>query len=1164
MATGTVKSTVPVVPPREAERFIERQLGKTRRRVRMVDLAAALMSLAAGLLGYLLLLAVVDHWLFELTPSLRWLAWLPMLAGTGWYLVRRVIPLLLRPIHPLYAAKAIEEATPTLKNSLINFLFFHTDRGAVNEVVYDALEQRAAADLHDVTLEHAVDRSQVIIVGYVLAGLLALGALYKILSPKDPFPSASRVAAPWANIQRPSRVQILDVQPGDATVFQGEHVTISAAVRGNIDAVTLYYSTTDGEIDNLSMAMQAAPGGLRFECRFPMAEEGVQREVLYRIEAGDARTPNYRLQVSPAPHIVVQKLEYDFPDYTRRPHQTLEDQGDISALEGTRVTIHARANQPIRSAYLELDPAADSRQRLPMEFDGQQATRTLVLELQADRRTPKHPSYQVRFVTGSGHENRQPVLHRIEVTPDLPPEVEILTPAKETVEVPLDGVQVLEFRALDPDFGLSSLRLRAVAGGTELLDESLFDEPAGTVGQIVKEYRFRPAAFDLQPGDQVIYRAVAADNRADPNSLSPAPNLARTKDYQLLITPPRGRSQRSSEAAGQANNEAQDAGRNDEAGPGGDGSSNQSKQGGSQSAESGGEKGGETSQPQSGEGAKSDQPGQGQQGSSADQNGQASPEQGPDGQAGSGQPQAGQDGGGASAGNQASQQGDERGGQGASTQPSQVEPLHDGEVFEKALERLKQELQEGGGTGKGQSASSETTQEPSDAGEPQETGGNDGPVQGNSRGDAGTGSSQQKFRSGDERNSSKQQAEPRTAGEGARHEDNNLGAGAQRQAAPGEGGTSKKPDRPTGRNGAEPDDGDEREPPGPKDMRQKDPGSGDSGDSGAGQNSEETTGTGAVEAVDTNNDGQQEPVENRDRPKSQQPDSSEPQPKDDPGFTKDKRQSDSQGGASGDRSGGGNKGPGQGANQAGNDSAGQNNAADEGAGKATEAGNGETSSAPGQKERAEGATGSSGNERGNGSSVDNDPTGSNTGDTPQTSQPPSGQTPSDPRQENRPDSSGGGPQSGGSGVATGGGLPPDTDTPSGVAKYLDVPPGDEANLEYARRATNLVLEYLKDQKDAPNRELLQDLGWTPEELKSFLQRWQQLKQSAAEDAAGARELDASLRSLGLQPQRDRRRQGREQNDEQRGLRDAGAASTPPAAYQDLFDAFKKGTARVQP
>lgn len=1157
MATGTAKPTQPANSLADAELFIEQQLTKTRLQVRIVDLASSLLALVTAILAYALVLAVVDHWVMPLAWWSRWLACISLLGGVGYYLAIVVVPLMMRPINPVYAARAIEEAEPTLKNSLINFLLFKNDRGSLHQLVFSAMQQRAAADLHRVPIESAVDRSKVIHFGYLLAGVLAVCAAYAMLSPKDPLQSVSRVIAPWADIERPTRVKIEDVQPGDVTVFQGDTVTVSCSLAGQADSVTLFFSTIDGEINEQPIEMKLAVDGLRYECQLPPGKNGFQQAVTYRIEAGDAMSSTYRIEVSPAPHITVQQLEYDFPAYTKRPKQTDEGQGDVKALEGTRVTIRAKANQPIRSAHVELSDSQGKTSQLPMEFREREAWRTITLELEADRKTPKHVTYQLRFITDAGRESNDPILHRIEVLPDLPPEVSILTPQQEVTEVPQDGSQKIEVRAIDPDFGVTSVHLHLVMGGTELLDKALLTNEQGVEGQSVQSYEFRPHLLGLQSGDRVTYRATAEDNRTAVGSDSPEPNQARTKDHQLLIVPPNktpanpgGDKDSEKQPANNPKDEPQD-GASQEPQSGETPGDDQSKQGNPESSEDAQGGGDEKQEGLSGAAEQGGEKEEGKQGSG----GSESQEQGGADAASGGQPKPGQSGGGEqSGGNTAQEKGSAGGEQGSGEPQGPSEPLHDGEVFEKALQRLKQQAQDAGQGGKGQSSPGEPQGESNEQGDgPNTTGGSEGSTKGASGSDSQDGSSTEKQANGDEKDSSKQQTDPNKPGQGSQGEDNNLGAGAQEQGATGQGGSSKKPEQPTGKNGAEPDDGDGQKPPGPKDMREKDPGSGDSGQSGAGQNSAETTGTGAVEA---GKDGKK--VENRDRPKSLQPDSSQPQEKGDPGSTTDKKQSDSQGESSGDRSGGGEKGPGQGANQAGNDSAGQNNAADEGAGAAAEAGNGETSSAAGDKQRGEGETGSAGKEKGDGSSSRNHPSGDKASSG---SQPPPNGEQQETSPENNPAGSSGGPKQGRDGVATGGGLPSNDETTSPIDKKLDVPPGDEANLEYSRRATDMVLEYLKDQQDNPDRELLDELGWTEADLTAFLKRWQQLKQSATEGNTNKRELDESLRSLGLRPVRDRTRQGTTQSDGATGLRDSGPRTAPPASYQELFDAFKKGAAR---
>jgi hypothetical protein len=127
----------------------------------------------------------------------------------------------------------------------------------------------------------------------------------------------------------------------------------------------------------------------------------------------------------------------------------------------------------------------------------------------------------------------------------------------------------------------------------------------------------------------------------------------------------------------------------------------------------------------------------------------------------------------------------------------------------------------------------------------------------------------------------------------------------------------------------------------------------------------------------------------------------------------------------------------------------------------------------------------------------------------------------------------------------------------------EVPPGDQPNLEYSRKATDLVLDYLKDQQQNPDPGLLDRLGWTRDELQQFLTRWESLRRSARQDPAAGRELDEALRSLGLRAARPQPRSAAGPDDAVRGLRDAGSQSAPPASYLDQFRAYKKGTARTE-
>ena len=471
-------------PRTETSRVIERQLDVTRRQVWTVEIGAVLVAWLAGVILYLLTVVVIDHWLVTLGVAGRLLALAIFVGSSAGYFVLAVWPLLMRRINPVYAARAIEESSPSLKNSLINFLLLKKDNRGVKEAILSAVERRAASDIAAVPVDLAVDRSKLIRLGYVLVGALSLFALYKIQSPKDPFRTVARMLAPWADIEKPARVSVTDVLPGDQRVYFGRMVPISCKVTGlrADDRVRLVYSTTDGQAIDREVALTALPGGLLFEGRLPPdgqgpGPSGLQQDLTYRIVAGDAETKPYRLTVAPAPTIVVDKLQYDFKRYTRRARQEITGQGDLHALEGTKVTIFAQANQPIKMATLEFDPPEDGSKApevLPLKVEGDRASVTFTLQLQPDRAGPWRTSYQLRFTNEHDERNAAPIVHRIQVTPDLGPEIQWLAPNKARVDVPEDGSQKLELRAIDPDFGLQTIKLIGEVGDKQPVNVPLF------------------------------------------------------------------------------------------------------------------------------------------------------------------------------------------------------------------------------------------------------------------------------------------------------------------------------------------------------------------------------------------------------------------------------------------------------------------------------------------------------------------------------------------------------------------------------------------------------------------------------------------------------------------------------------------------------------------
>ena len=1225
----------------ETARAIQKKLKQTRLRVKLTDLISGLILFATFSLLYLLTLSVIDHWLFGLGFWTRLLSLFVFLGAGSYFVWHQIMPLFMHSINPVYVAKMIEQSQPSLKNSLINFLLLRKENSKVHQAVMSVVEEKAAADLKQIPLDTAVDYSKSIYLGYVLAGVAVLFGLYAILSPKNPLPTIYRVAMPWADIARPSRVEIVDVTPGDSIIYQGETVEVRAKIYDMGDEpVMLYYSTLARQLVDQPIVLTPDAAGTSYRGTISPDDLGIQQELSYRIEAGDAVTREYRIEVREAPAIEIQSIVYKFPLYTGEPTETQEREGAIRAVEGTQVFITAKTNGPINNVYLQFDPDGKRESLLARrltfkvtEDQPQQAKASFFLKLKEDQKTPKYRSYSLRYENQEGVLNPNPVRYSIDVLPDLSPEIEILSPEPIESEVALDGRLEFELRAIDPDYALSQITIHGVTGETNFIEHDLLK--SNQTGQQLHRWNFQPAKHKLKQGQTVHIWAAAEDNKTDSKNFA-TPNQSRTQRYTVRILPPVNRPENNPENNPDSNPEKDpDKEQQNEPNEG----TNDTEQNGNKpdnkrpmpkDNQQDNQENPENKDPnQKQEPGKEEEPGK------PNQENQQQPEQGKEEQQGNQDEQQKEN------STQGTEPGDNQEQQ--NNKPEEGDnPENSGSQSEDPGNEPQQGTpQEGGGTGKekmnesseksesGQGDNSDGNSKPSNGSNPGSNSGagdmnnnqaadpnnteppnkNGGDSAENSgEGSRGDPTGEQQFseepvsadgsQDGDAfdriqkylEEKKKQQQESGSQGKpeedqltdsatakkehsestednmGETSEENNMGNSTGAKENEGAGGTGEasnnKPnndeqqgtgqsqDRQAEDEGGDPMKGgrvpDDQDPSQAKEEpKSGDQGTADNTNSGAGKPSAEDS-TGSPPSIDDK--------ANRQEKNDTRPDGNEKQEEGDmpKSPSNSEKQSDSEGDQSGDQSGGGGPGGGQSAKQEGNDSAGSTSAADEGKGKAEQTGMGETGKEKGTQDKSDAKTGSSGTEKGNGSSTQSGDSDAGKGSESKDQQP---KEPSKEQSDAKGSGTGGmndDPQGGGEP-----GTFADGSKPSGPDAV-----GDKANLEYTRKATDMVLKELKNQKN-PDQEMLDDLGWTKEELQQFTNRWNQMKNEAASNQTGdpaKQELDEALRSLGLSGGKDKLRSANNRPATAGGASDT-SRSRPPAAFLEQYKAYLKGASQ---
>lgn len=1158
------------------DRFVARCLDRAGTQVKIVDVATSLLLVVTVVLGVLLAVCIVDGWIIPLPSWARVATLVGLVTFAAIVLFRSIAPLVLHRISPAYAARMIEQSDPKFKNSLLNYVFLKATPQPSTRRVFEAVQAKAAHDLSAVAIESAIDRGKLIQVGFALVAVVVASGLYKIFSPKDPFTTVARVVAPLVDIPTPSRVRIIGVEPGSVDILYGETIDIIADVRGAGDKtpVALVYSTDDGQSVGASIPLRSGDSKFEYVGRLSTSDAGIKQSLKYFVVAGDGRSPTYSVHVQPSPTIAVTQVELQPPRYTDLPVVKLSGQSDIDAIEGTNVHLEASANQPIASATLELlkapstkKPTSSNQSADPPKLSGGAPSLDPAPELEtvdripmivSDRAAqvdfkllrageePKFTHFRLKFVTPNGQRNRFETLCGVRIRPDFAPELEVLEPGQTQLQVPVNGALPVRVRALDPDFRITAIRMIGLHKGKSILHEDLvLDQPLGT-GNVVGQFVFRPESVGLQTGDELLCHFVALDNREINDQ--PKPNPTRSENYQIRIGPStevanraaRKRSEPKNEPSANEENSDPDqpmdsadqaSGRPEQSNPADRAGNRDSKQDGGQGGggdpqNSDEQSPGADSRPKSGAG------------SGNSNSTQKNPQAGDDGDPSEQRSETGGD------------QKSENSGSQSDGQPSDSQQSSPSNAADESS---------GGPPGQQGSRPPDESMEADDSGE---TGGDSMPP----NQDGTTESSAR--RSSPDRNES--------AGNRPRESDDSgadPSRGSARNGAPNS--TESKP------NETESSDPGSANEPRPIDQASHDgerfekmlehinrrqTQSGNRADNQfSNQDSGQAESGGDRNDQNSSPSGQNSAEGSRADSANGSGDPPAPQQAARPGEKRSS--SEKEKGETGAETGAGDRDETKGnadpaGQEDGNNAGSQPGASDAKAGGQSKPNSEQESAAPADDGSAPGST-----DGGTEAPLDNDAQNSDLAESKGGAENPAGNDSNrQSSKQNSPDgkSSDELDQMGSHRPRSDQSRLPDS--ARDLADGFDVnsaTPEEREELERSRRATDLVVEYLKDQQFHPDQELLDEMNWSEQELRDFVKRWDELKLSATNgNKSGETRYAEALRSLGLRNSDAGARPSRMQRDQIRDLNEDGAVSKPPDKFAEAFRDFSKGRAKL--
>ncbi|HEY9385397.1 MAG TPA: DUF4175 family protein, partial [Gemmatimonadales bacterium] len=436
-----------------------------------------------------------------------------------------VVPVFQRPDDARLALYA-EEQAPELKQALVSAV--HELRIPEEARPSPALAARvveaALAEVRRLEAGPGLERPKLRRAAGLFGAVAALGAALILAGPQILRDTARVLFVPWSEAAA-AAVFSIQVEPGNAAVPRGGAVQIRAALHGFAaeGAELVMRTDTASEWVRLPMLRDSA------QAEFTARVFDLTHATEYFVESDGVKSPAFRLSVTDLPAIQRLALELRFPAYTGLPPEKLDPGGDVAAVVGTSVTVHATVTRPAKSVALRLDEGPT----VPLALDAQG-------RWSGSFAVRRDGFYRVDLVAPDGSAVPGSVQYVIEALEDRIPTVMIEQPGRDTKVTSVEEISIA-LHAQD-DYGVAGLELLySVNGGAEQRVALTDSSARRTTPELRAAHTIFLEELGLKPGDLIAYHGVARDGAGATGS----------SDIYFLEVRPFGRDYRQAESGPQ-------------------------------------------------------------------------------------------------------------------------------------------------------------------------------------------------------------------------------------------------------------------------------------------------------------------------------------------------------------------------------------------------------------------------------------------------------------------------------------------------------------------------------------------------------------------------------------------------------------------------------------
>jgi hypothetical protein len=497
--------------------IIERLRGLQAKMARLDSARGIVWTVVLALIAFGVLIGITTiSWLPTSARLIIDIALLLILGAAAYFWVVR--PYTIRRSF-LKIARLLETRYGKFQSRLIAALELH-EKAAQNrenysiELIEKTIEE-AGGIIGEVDTEAVVDRRPVTRSLAQLGILLAVVIIGFFVNPGAISDTFRLYSQPLADFEKPPEFK-LTLEPSSGEFFRNADLAVKANFNGKAPRkVELHYSFEDGAWASEPMNK---PDSISREA-FTYTFKKVKRSVELYAKSGGVQSQKVRLEIVDPPRLTDIKLTFDYPDYAGMPDaKGNPNDGNVTALKGTKVSIEATANKPLSRAF-QLYSDSNS---VPMLVDSD--------HIRGEFTVRDNIRYTVGLVDQAARANPEPIWYDIQAVEDYPPTINIRFP---NADVDLDEHITLPLEiAVADDYGFGKLNLvywiNSEGQQTEPVKEAL-DMPRGGLDQVIT-YSWNMQSLNPLPGDIVYYYCEVSDN-----DIVSGPKWSKSKTFSARL-----------------------------------------------------------------------------------------------------------------------------------------------------------------------------------------------------------------------------------------------------------------------------------------------------------------------------------------------------------------------------------------------------------------------------------------------------------------------------------------------------------------------------------------------------------------------------------------------------------------------------------------------------